>query len=231
MAWHPGWSFVIEALVAGGTLSLAGVTFVLATRTQGMETQTKKMAEATKTAAEAQGEAIALSVRPFLADPSPRGFTSIDEELLFGAPGRISVRVQRGTFWSDDSDDGGIDHFSLAFENVGTGVAAIVDARTDPSFPGDVYVSRKFVPVGSLVRVNVSVLKHLSGTGTERFSTHWWAMDGISVIIEYTDTNGGDATSSRAEIRQYATQAPFVQEIIVSRLSDGMPLAIGKSSY
>ncbi|MGD0145194.1 MAG: hypothetical protein ABSC92_18750 [Rhizomicrobium sp.] len=137
--------------------------------------------------------------------------------------------MHRGEFFHHTTD-GGVSHFSIAFENVGSGVAAIAGgARVRPSLMGDVYVSRKFVPVGQIVRVNVSVLR--GGRTPECFSTQWWAMDGIEIEIDYTDTNGGDPLTSRAVIRQYVTQGPCVQEITVFRKSDGVELATGKSSY
>ncbi len=56
-------------------------------------------------------------------------------------------------------------------------------------------------------------------------------MDGIDVIVDYTDTNGGEVLTSTATIRQYATQGPTVQQIEITRKSDGQVLATGASSY
>jgi hypothetical protein len=214
MAWHPALLFTTEALVAAGTLSLAFGTFLLARRTSGM--------------ADAERRSLRLAVRPFLADPSPTKFTDVHEQLQFGAPGRISVEVRRGDFWHEMSGPSG-GHFSVAFENVGSGVAAVVSARVEPPLRGDVYVSRRFVPTGEIIRVNVSVLD-LPAEGKSPLG-QWWAMEGVDVLIEYSDTIGEARLLSRASIRQYATQGPFVQEITVSDLVEDKVLAVGRGSY
>lgn len=169
-----------------------------------------------------------LSVRPFLADPLPPTREGDQEELLFGAPGRISVQVAQGElFYQGEGSD--TFYLSVAFENIGAGVAAIVGAETDPAVPGDINVSRKFVPVGAIVRVNLSVLTELPGA--ERFRDQWWAIKGFSVLIRYADTNGKQTLTSTASIGQAATQAPFVKEIAVFREGDSTPIAIGRGSY
>ena len=152
-------------------------------------------------------------VRPLLADPMARPKGEDPETIQFGAPGRATVSVPPGCLYFSEPGQGAF-QFSVAFENIGTGVAIIHAAHTEPAFHGDVYVSRKFAPVGSLIRVNVSVLGGM--VGSDRFADNWWAMDGISVIIDYTDASGRQRQSSRAEIRQYATQGPFVQHITVT---------------
>jgi hypothetical protein len=215
MTWHPGWQLLVEILVAVGTLGLAGVTLGLVIKTKGM--------------VDVSRVAFELSVRPFLADPRPAESRTQQETILFGAPGRISPSVPYGSLFWDRGVGGGVDHFSVAFENVGTGVAAILGWRTEPALPGDIYASRKFVPVGSLLRINVSVLHGLPGA--ERFVDQWWAMEGVEVIVEYSDTSGGEVLTSTASIRQYATQGPFVQQIALRRKSDGKLLAEGRSSY
>jgi hypothetical protein len=213
--WHPIWQFLVQALVAAGTLGLAVVTTVLVLKTKGM--------------VEVSRRALEIGVRPLLADPRPAGPEAPEETLLFGAPGRISPSVRQGSIFWNSTKDGGVSHFSVAFENVGEGVAAIAAWRTEPELPGDVYASRKFVPVGSLLRINVSVLRGLPGA--EPFADQWWAMGGIDVVVDYSDTCGGELLTSIAAIRQYATQGPFVQEITVRRKSDGQLLAAGRSSY
>jgi hypothetical protein len=90
-------------------------------------------------------------------------------------------------------------------------------------------VSRKFVPIGSLLRVNVSI--NLGMPQSDRFKSQWWAVDGIDVSVDYKDTNGGELFTSTATIRQYATQGPTVQQITITRKSDGYMLATGESSY
>lgn len=67
--------------------------------------------------------------------------------------------------------------------------------------------------------------------GAERFKDQWWAMEGIDVIVDYTDTDGGEVLTSTATIRQYATQGPTVQQMVITRKSDGQVLATGKSSF
>ena len=216
MEWHPGWQFVVELLVAVGTLSLAAATLFLVIRTSGIVDVSER--------------ALSVGLRPLLADPRPAAFSdSQQEQLLFGAPGRISPTVPWGRLWWDHLPDGSVPHFSVAFENGGSGPAAIVGWRTTPGFGGDVYVSRKFVPVGSLLRVNVSVQTAIPDA--ERFKDQWWAMEGIDVTVDYTDTDGGEVLTSTATIWQYATQGPTVQQMVITRKSDGQVLATGKSSY
>jgi hypothetical protein len=214
MQWHPGWQFVVELLVALGTLSLAAVTLFLALRTARMVHVSERT--------------LSGGIRPLLADPTPAGPDTQDEQLLFGAPGRISPTVPWGKVWWESNPDGSVYHFSVAFENIGSGPAAIVAWRTSLN-AGEVYVSRKFVPVGSLLRVNVSLL--LTGPDVDRFKSQWWAMKGINVIVDYTDTNGGEVLTSTATIRQHVTQGPTVQQITIARKSDGRVLATGESSY
>jgi hypothetical protein len=214
MQLHPGWQFVVELLVALGTLSLAAVTLFLVRRTARMV----QVSERT----------LSVGIRPLLADPRPPAADAQDEQLLFGAPGRISPTVPWGKLWWKDRPDGSVYYFSVAFENIGSGPAAIVAWRTSLNV-GDVYVSRKFVPVGSLLRVNVSLL--LTGSDVDRFKSQWWAMKGINVIVDYTDTDGGEVLTSTATIRRHATQGPTVQQITITRKSDGRVLATGESSY
>jgi hypothetical protein len=214
MQWHPVWQFVVEVLVAVGTISLAAMTLFLVLRIVGIV----RVSERTRS----------VGVRPLLADPRPAGADTQDEQLLFGAPSQISPTVPWGKLWWKDNSDGSVYHFSVAFENIGSGPAAIVGWRTSLN-TGDVYVSRKFVPVGSLLRVNVSLL--LTGPDIDRFKSQWWAMKGINVIVEYTDTNGGEVLTSTATIRQLEAQEPAVQQITIARKSDGRVLATGRSSY
>ena len=170
------------------------------------------------------------AVRPLLADPTPRPRGDALEIIQFGAPGRATVSVPPGSLYFSEPGQGAF-QFSVAFENIGAGVATIHAAHTEPRFHGDVYVSRKFAPVGSLVRVNVSVLSGMEGS--DRFADQWWAMDGISVTIDYTDASGRQHQSSRAEIRQYATQGPFVQHISVTTRHRirGDTVTTGSASY
>jgi hypothetical protein len=156
--------------------------------------------------------ALDQSIRPLLADPTRSQGDSDTEQILFGAPGRDSVAVHRGKFYLHRTT-GGL-QLSVPFENVGAGVAAITGARTEPA-AGEAYISRGFVPVGGSVRINVSILLGLPTT--KKFEDAGpWAYEGFSVIIDYTDARGKQKRSSRAEIRQYATQGPFVQSISVT---------------
>ncbi|MDG7000321.1 MAG: hypothetical protein JRN15_14555 [Nitrososphaerota archaeon] len=215
MIWHPAWIFAVDVLVAAGTLGLAAITFMLSLKT-------KEMAEASRKASQ-------LSVQPLLADPRLPISEASEEQILFGAPGRISPKVPYGKLFYHKDKDGRVSHFSLAFENIGAGTAAIHSAKVEPPIPGDIYISRKFVPVGSLLRVNVSVLPGLPGS--KQFEGHWWAMEGIEISVDYSDVAGGETLTSTASIRQYAVQDPFVREITIRRAASGEILAIGQSSY
>jgi hypothetical protein len=156
--------------------------------------------------------ALDQSIRPLLADPTRSEDSTDTEKILFGAPGRDSVDVVKGRFYIQRST--GKLQISIPFENVGAGVAVITGVRTEPS-AGDIKNSRGFVPVGGIMRVNISILLGLENTKIfENAGT--WAYDGFFVIVEYTDARGRQKRTTRAEIRQYATQGPFVQNVSVT---------------
>jgi hypothetical protein len=123
--------FRVDA-AAAATFGVALVTLVLALVTYRL--------------VQVDSRALDLSVRPLLGDLAPPGETQ--EVIQFGAPGRDSVPVAVGQFYFDQRAGSGIFQVSVALRNIGTGVAAIQKAWTDPSVPGSVEVSRKFVPVG-----------------------------------------------------------------------------------
>jgi hypothetical protein len=119
--WHPGWQFVVELLVAVGTLSLAAVTFSLVRRTAGMVDVSER--------------ALSVGIRPLLADPRPAGFSDFqDEQLLFGAPGRISPTVPWGQLWWQSNSDGSVPYFSVAFENIGADPLPLSRGERIPRF-------------------------------------------------------------------------------------------------
>jgi hypothetical protein len=156
--------------------------------------------------------ALDQSIRPLLADPTRSEDDSDTEKILFGAPGRDSPDVVKGKFYLRRTV--GLLQLSIPFENVGAGVAVVTAARTEPS-SGDTKISRGFVPVNGTVRINISILLGLENTKIfEKAGT--WAYDGFFVIVDYTDARGRQKRSTRAEIRQYATQAPFVQNLSVT---------------
>jgi len=155
--------------------------------------------------------ALDQSIRPLLADPTRSEDNSETEKILFGAPGRDSPDVVKGRFYIHRTS--GMLQLSIPFENVGAGVAVITDARTEPP-SGEAKISRGFVPVHATMRINISILLGLRHT--EIFDEKGsWAYDGFLVIVEYTDARGRQKRTTRAEIRQYATQGPFVQKISV----------------
>lgn len=201
--------------VAVATLALVAVTAILGLATFWLARVSRR--------------SLATSVRPLLVDPGRRDQTE-DEDILFGAPGRITATVRRGELFSQRHDAGNF-HLSVAFHNIGPGAAAVVRAYTQPEFPGDVYVSRRFVPSDELVRINISVLA--GSPETERFNDEWWAIDGVAVTVEYTDADGEQLMSSTAHIRQYATQGPFIQTLALARRrgSRWVAMAAGRGSY
>jgi hypothetical protein len=117
---------------------------------------------------------------------------------------------------------------SVPFENVGAGVAVVQEVRMEPRGVGDLRVSRKLVPVGTTVRVSASIL--ITGE-TDAFASDNWAMEGVFVSISYTDADGGQPLISRAEIKQYTTQGPFVEKIAVFHQGDETPFVEGRASY
>jgi len=199
---------VATLILAALTLGLVGVTFLQVRLSR---------------------RSLDLSIRPLLVNPGPDRADEGTDRILFGAPGRISVDVPRGAFFHQGGGAGNF-YLSTAFENIGAGAAAIIKARTEPNLPGQVYASRTFVPVGSMVRVNVSVL--IGQPGTERFKDQWWAIDGLTIAVDYSDADGGQVLTSRAIIRQYATMGPHIEELTVSSGGNrGKVIAVGRGSY
>jgi|SRR5665213_3154513 len=168
-----------------------------------------------------------IATRPLLVDPTPQIAPVPQETILFGAPGRISPTVGLGELFYAQGP--GTFHLSVAFENAGAGVAAIVGADTEPHFDCDTYVSRRFVPPGSTVRVNIAILTTIAGN--EQFDDHWWAMDPLALVIKYTDANGGQPMTSKALFTQAATRAPYVSKVEVYRGRKQELLTTGIGSY
>lgn len=223
-----GMHLLHQVMGAGRAADAAGfadpvsvATFVLAALTAGLVVVTYLQGRLAR-------RALDLSIRPLLVNPGQQVADEGVDHILFGPPGRISAKVPRGTLFYQGAGSANF-HLSVAFENIGAGAAAIIDARTEPDFPGQVYVSRTFVSVGSQVRVNVSVL--VGEPGTERFNDQWWAMDGLAVVVRYSDTNGGQVMVSQATIKQYATMAPHVQELTVCSGDGQRVIARGRGSY
>src|SRR5258708_236501 len=159
-----------------------------------------------------------LSIRPLLAEAVPTSHLHTDV-IQFRPPGRESVMSPPATLYL--KDDGTT--ISVPFRNIGAGVAVITSATTDPpDGTASVQVSRKFVPVGEAVRVNVS---RLPGSNTGE----GWAMKGFAVAIHYVDSAGRQAMTSRADIREYATHRPFVESISIFRKGKSKPFAVGRS--
>lgn len=172
--------------------------------------------------------ALDLNIRPLLADATVTDNDQRTELLQFGAPARQTVTVKWGTFYHHKLDGIGSLYLSVAFQNIGSGVAAIQSAGMEPSV-GEIKISRKFVPVGDMVRVNISILGGLKTT--QRFASDWWATEGIEVWIRYTDARGRQTLMSRAAIRQYVTQGPFVQEISVHEGGGKGSTVTGRGTY
>lgn len=98
----------------------------------------------------------------------------------------------------------------------------------EPRGSGDLRVSRKLVPVGTTVRVSASIL--VSGRA-DAFANQYWATGGVFVSVSYTDADGGQPLVSRAEIRQYTTQGPFVEKIAVFHQGEERSFVEGRASY
>lgn len=96
----------------------------------------------------------------------------------------------------------------------------------EPPGSGDLRVSRKLVPVGTTVRVSASIL---IADEADAFATDYWAMEGVFVSILYTDGDGDQPLLSRAEIRQYTTQGPFVEKIAVLHQGEETPFVEGRA--
>ncbi len=117
---------------------------------------------------------------------------------------------------------------SLSFRNIGAGVAVIIGATAEPAVEGEIYVDRKFVPVGELVRVNVTRGGSMT-SGTKVATGPWWAMSTFAVLIRYTDAAGAQAMVSRAEFKQYPTKGPYVETIRVFEKGKSEPFIVGRS--
>jgi hypothetical protein len=170
-------------------------------------------------------QSLARSIRPLLADAIEMGTEPAVEYVQFGAPGRDGVRVPPGSLYFDNA--GGKLQVSVPFRNIGAGVAVITGATTTRVEGGSVVVTRKFVPVGELVRVNVSLVV---GESDDPLATQWWAMEGFNVSVDYSDAEGAQPLTSRAEIRQYATHGPFIERIAVFRKGETQPFVVGSAS-
>src|SRR3954452_23175632 len=92
--------------VAVATLALVGVTAILALATFWLARVARRSLD--------------TSARPLLVDPGRRDQTE-DEDILFGAPGRISATVRRGELFFQQYETGNF-HLSVAFQNIGPGV-------------------------------------------------------------------------------------------------------------
>jgi hypothetical protein len=213
--------------VSGDDLATTA-TLVVAVGTVGLAFVTLLLVRATRSSLD-------LSIRPFLADPRPTSKSDEKEQLLFGAPGRISAEVARGAlYWlggydENTGEDTAVTNLSVAFENIGAGVAAIVDAEIDPPVSGDVYTSRRFVPVVGIVRVNASI----QALPESKYKGHFWVRmpEGVSVAIRYTDANGRQPLVSKATIKQYATKGPLVEQVAVYCEGESEPIVVGRGSY
>ena len=104
--------------VALATLVVAAATVVLAFVTDRLAGLTRSTLD--------------LSIRPLLADPVLVDGTEEMEHLLFGPPGRVEHKVHRGELYVEYTEE----RFSVAFENLGAGVATVTGASLDPGSPG-----------------------------------------------------------------------------------------------
>jgi len=204
------------------TLAIAVVTVFLVLVTGGVVLATLGLVAATFYQGHLTRTSLDLSIRPLLADPRP-DLGAPPDVVLFGAPGRQSFNVAVGVLWMNG--DGS--QISLPFRNVGAGVAVITSATTEPDVTGEVNVSRKFVPVGEHVRVNVS---RMSAKGDAARVGPGWAYPGFALLIHYTDVSGGQPLISRAEFRQYATQGPFVETISIFKAHEPKPFVVSRST-
>lgn len=166
-----------------------------------------------------------LSVRPLLAEADPPHTGPDDAETIqFGAPGRNAVKVPLASFYANTDGT----QISVPFRNIGAGAAVITKCATTPAAGGDVSATRKFVPTGEYVRVNVSRIPRIvQGKPTQ---DQWWAMEGFIVSVDYTDSAGRQAMTSRAEIRQYATKGPFIEVISIFKKGRSRPLVVSRST-
>jgi hypothetical protein len=143
----------------------------------------------------------------------------------FGAPGRNEVELWEHEFFIQETADSF--QCSVAFRNVGAGVAVVTSAGTVPSAPGDVVVSRNFVPRGERVRVNVSVQVALPEARALLNAHH---SGSFSVAIGYSDADGGQPLISRADVQTYATHETWVRQIAISHRGEREPFVISAPS-
>jgi hypothetical protein len=164
---------------------------------------------------------VELSVRPLLAEAPEPAADGPPEAVTFGAPGRDTVLIRDGEFWFDRPEQGrsGNVQVSVAFRNVGNGLAVIVGAGTEPEVTGSRKTSRMYVPVGETVRVNVSTLVEDNGDDTER----WWHYANLAVFVRYTDADGKQPLTTKALVREYAVHEPHVERVEIWRDGDDKP--------
>jgi hypothetical protein len=167
-------------------------------------------------------DAFLLSTRPLLADALAEGDTS--EPVQFGAPGRHQIDVSRHDLYFEKNHDGVL-LCSVPFRNIGNGVAVIARVCVTPDPLGDVLCPRKFVPPGEFVRVNIC-----AHTGPSMADALMEACrevgGGFAVTITYSDTDGQQSFTTRADLREFATSPMCVKRVSVSRDGDPEPLAV-----
>ncbi|MGH9015360.1 MAG: tyrosine-type recombinase/integrase [Acidimicrobiia bacterium] len=182
-------------VVAAGTLGLAGVALY-----QGLLAR----------------RSLALSIRPLLADAVPD--ETVQETVHFGAPGRFDRVLPLNDFYIDE--DAGLFQCSIAFRNVGAGVAVVNSASAESALLGNVVVSKKFVPPGECVRVSVSA--HADPPDPLVDAYHAGA---FTLSISYSDADGRQKLVSDARIETYATSGTTVRRITVRKARRKKPFA------
>lgn len=167
-------------------------------------------------------DAFMLSTRPLLADAPEEGGPT--ECVQFGAPGRHQVNVSKHGFFFEKSYEGTL-LCSVPFRNIGAGVAVILDVSVTPTPLGEVFYTRKFVPDGAFVRVNICAHNDPS-MADPLMEACKEGGGGFAVTITYSDADGRQKLITRANLQEYATSPMSVRQVAVLREGETEPFAV-----
>jgi hypothetical protein len=200
-----GASYLDAATVA--TFVVAGVTLALVLVT-GVQVRLSR-------------SAFQMTIRPLLAENPPRP-EAPTEWVAFLAPPIGGVEIPEHEFYWSFDDDLKRTEVSVPFRNIGSGVAVVTSAAVQPVVEGAyITTSRKFVPPGEHVRVNVSAMANFP---SDPLPLHPYGS--FSVIIGYSDADGGQHLLSRADIHSDERHDPYVRQIAILRKGETEPFVI-----
>jgi len=190
------------------TVVLAVATAWMAWSTRAVAMRTREAASATVELAKLTEESLATSVRPLLADVPQTQETDRDAGV-FPAPGRNGYDLRGDDAYVSETQ------CSTPLRNVGSGVAVITGAWTEPPFATEVEVTAKLLAPGGRLRVNVSTM----GTSEERRLLG----GGFTVAVAYSDARGVQSFVTRVLVGTYATSSAAVRGVSITQAGEDKP--------